>query len=463
MKLLTPLIFTCALTLPLLAQPLPPQRQAISGLNAPAPSRLNAAELRIVTVASPLPDAINMHIVETPSGLILFDALRRAGQVADIVKVVERLNKPPLALFLTHAHSDHYGGIPWLRARFPDLPIYATPAALAAIRDDPNGDNKRRRERFGADFATQEQFDANLPNRLITDGAPIQIGGLIVWPTPMARSESPAATIYRLPQLNAAITGDLVNVLTVPAPVESLANWLIQLDQIDNLTLSDTTLYVGHGPSGPARQLVGEQRDYLLGLRARVVAALAGDNTVTLAEREAIVFELRQQFPHYRGAAAMAPDDLSRRGVEWVARQMNGTAESLPATELEVAKRAMEAWQKGESKGDYADFRALLSPDFRTFSHPFVAGGVARGAQARAELNALIAAREKQPNRLTFANLRFAQGPNEADRNRVTARFDSAGTLGSGTRVSGPVAIAFEIEDGQIVAMQEYLGFLDAA
>jgi glyoxylase-like metal-dependent hydrolase (beta-lactamase superfamily II) len=304
---------------------MPLQHQAITGLNAPIEAQVNnTADLRIYTVASPLPDAINMHLVETPRGLLLFDALRRSIQVADVIKVIQRLKKPPLALFLTHAHTDHYGGIFFLRQRFPALPIYATPAVLKAMRDDPNGDNKRRRALLGEQFPTQAQINANLPNRLIQSEVPFEIGGLRIKPIILGPSESPAATVYLLPQLNAAISGDLINVLTVPAPVESLASWLVQLNQIEAALRPDALLYVGHGPSGPARPLIREQRAYLMQLRDKIKAALSTDQTVTRDELEAIVLDMRLSFPHYRGAAFLPPDELSRRSVGWVTRQMGG-------------------------------------------------------------------------------------------------------------------------------------------
>jgi glyoxylase-like metal-dependent hydrolase (beta-lactamase superfamily II) len=143
-------------------------------------------------------------------------------------------------------------------------------------------------------------------------------------------SESLAATVYLLPQLGAAVSGDLVNVLKVAAPVESLDAWLGQLHEIEQAVAPAATLHVGHGPSGPARPLIAEQRRFLLALRDAVAAALASDGQVTGAERERIVRDMQLAFPHYGGAAALSPDELIRQGVNWVARQM---ADKAPAVQ----------------------------------------------------------------------------------------------------------------------------------
>lgn len=309
---------------PLVAQgQIPPQHQAITGLAPPVADAPGGP--RVITVASPAPDAINMHIVETREGLVLFDALRRSDQVELVLDAVRRTGKRPLALFLTHAHTDHYGGVAFLKRRFPDLPVYAAPTVTAAMRADPNGDNARRRAMFGERYPTQAEIDAALPTRVVQDRDPIEVGGLRIVPLVLGPSESPAATVYLLPQVGAAVSGDLVNALTVPAPVESLAAWLDQLGEIERAVAPHATLHVGHGPSGPARSLIAEQRRFLVALRNGVAAALAGDGRVADAEREGIVRDLQLAFPHHGGAAALPPDELIRRGVDWVARQMAGT------------------------------------------------------------------------------------------------------------------------------------------
>ena len=71
----------------------------------------------------------NVYLIETPKGLLMVDA----GSPLDLRRVHQLLKDHPVsAVFLTHAHADHVGGI-WLAAR-KGLPILSTAGELSALR-----------------------------------------------------------------------------------------------------------------------------------------------------------------------------------------------------------------------------------------------------------------------------------------------------------------------------------------
>jgi uncharacterized protein with beta-barrel porin domain len=133
---------------------------------------------------------------------------------------------------------------------------------------------------------------------------------------------------------------------------------------------------------------------------------------------------------------------------------------SAAASPLAVAaEKAFRAWEKGESTGNYAEFRASLSADFALFSHPVQpARGVFTGVQAREKLNQLMDQRTQTPNQLKFANVRQHQSGNS-----FVFEFDSEGKV-SGFPYKGWNAIALMIgADGRVTGFREYLGDIDPA
>jgi hypothetical protein len=125
----------------------------------------------------------------------------------------------------------------------------------------------------------------------------------------------------------------------------------------------------------------------------------------------------------------------------------------------QIAINAFQAWATGERSGDYAAFKTLLSTNFRSYSHPISPKrGQYSGTNARAMMLELIAGREKQPNHLEFSNV--IRTRNE---NTFVFLFDSKGEVAGGYPYQGFNAVAFTIEDDQVIGFREYFGDVDPA
>jgi ketosteroid isomerase-like protein len=129
------------------------------------------------------------------------------------------------------------------------------------------------------------------------------------------------------------------------------------------------------------------------------------------------------------------------------------------AQETIAAQKAFAAWEKGEKTGNYADFQALISPEFEVFSHPVQpARGVFTGTQARDMMLKLTAERRQNPNQLAFSNIRVHQS-----KNSFLFEFDSEGEV-SGYPYKGWNAIRITIgTDNKVTSFREYLGDIDPA
>ena len=82
-------------------------------------------------------DSVNSHWFETAGGVVLIDTQRILPEAE---RALEHLrastDQDVTAIVVTHAHTDHYGGLPvWVEA-FPEATIYTDETTLASIRTD---------------------------------------------------------------------------------------------------------------------------------------------------------------------------------------------------------------------------------------------------------------------------------------------------------------------------------------
>lgn len=127
--------------------------------------------------------------------------------------------------------------------------------------------------------------------------------------------------------------------------------------------------------------------------------------------------------------------------------------------QAQAAQRAFLAWEKGESTGNYAEFKSAQSPEFNLFSHPVQpARGVYTGSKAKEMMAQLIEQRSQNPNQLKFVNVRSHQSQNS-----FMFEFDSEGKV-SGYPYKGWNVIQITLgSDNKVVSFREYLGDVDPA
>ncbi len=290
-----------------------------------------AADFKVYTYASQprFHDSVNTHWIETPNGLIVIDTQRLLSESRRAVQHIRSIGKPVLAVFITHAHSDHYGGLPVFRQVFPDAPVYANRTTTESIRVDRRGYSAARKKRLGDDFASQAQLEAALPDRIITAGQQMEIDGLRIRIDGVDAGEAEEGIVLYLPERGTLFAADNLNNGFVPAPLESLDGWLATLDKWERRYPPDTRVYVGHGREGRLDTLINNQRRYLRLLRKEVQNAIT-DRLLTVAERDRIAFILEREFPHAHGVGGNPRLAVIQFVVGHVAQQYGATVEALP-------------------------------------------------------------------------------------------------------------------------------------
>jgi glyoxylase-like metal-dependent hydrolase (beta-lactamase superfamily II) len=256
----------------------------------------------------------NSYIVETPRGVIVVDAHLTSESGAAVRAKLDSLGVPLLAVLLTHAHPDHYGGIAEIvRGRQP-VKIISTVAVDRAVRaSDSTTDAAIRRA--GIVWPTARV----MPNMVMTTGQTVTLGGLRFTAVDIGTGESMADSYWLM---DGAARGIFVGDLATRGMHAFTANghtreWLATIDRLEPVARQAGTVYPGHGEPGGV-ELFDATRNYLRAFR-RNVAELAGGATTLTVEAKA---ELAR-----RMAALVPGDRLSRfvaRGADAVAAELAG-------------------------------------------------------------------------------------------------------------------------------------------
>lgn len=81
--------------------------------------------------------AANAVLIEGPTEAILVDTFWTIDDAKELASVVKNTGKRLKAVYISHAHPDHYGGIPAFASAFPETPILAHQGVIDGIREWP--------------------------------------------------------------------------------------------------------------------------------------------------------------------------------------------------------------------------------------------------------------------------------------------------------------------------------------
>jgi glyoxylase-like metal-dependent hydrolase (beta-lactamase superfamily II) len=219
---------------------------------------------------------VNSYLVETPDGVVLVDANLLQSDVHALAARIAALHKPLLGVFVTHAHPDHFNGLPVLAG--DDVPVYAAADVADTIARIAEPKRAQWQPVYGAEWPDTHR----VPDRRLSTGDSVELGGLWFTLHAVGAAESHADSYLTLD--DRAFIGDLAFHGTHPYTADGhTESWLAALDTLP-AALDGATLYPGHGAPGGVTMLA-DQRRYLMMYREVVRRLAAGKPALTDAQK----------------------------------------------------------------------------------------------------------------------------------------------------------------------------------
>jgi glyoxylase-like metal-dependent hydrolase (beta-lactamase superfamily II) len=233
---------------------------------------------------------VNAYLVETSEGIVAVDGTLTVSDGRALRAQLESLAKPLLAVLVTHAHPDHYGGIVELVAD-DGVPVIATAGVDAVIRRDDAAKEQILRPMFGDDWPRERLF----PKNTVSDGETLELGGAHFTVLDLGPGESPHDSIWLLgAERQTVFLGDQVydhkHAYLADGFYEA---WLGNLERLAHELPADATLQVGHG--GPVtRAHFDWQRKYI---ETFLEAVRSAEWSEPETARTAVVAEMTRLLP----------------------------------------------------------------------------------------------------------------------------------------------------------------------
>lgn len=272
--------------------------------------------LDIIQINRPGDAAVNSYILEGRETLVIIDGQRTGVEARQVAALALGLGKPVEAVFLSHEHPDHFGGLQVLVDAFPDAPLLASEVTRAALEQIAAPTLAFMTSRFGAAMPAS----VPMPTRIVGHDERLSLAGFDWIVDQRGPCEAGGMTMLFQPENDILFAADLVGNSVTPWLVDGhTGGWLAELGTAQTRYAGVATCLPGHGAAAPAATLIAEQEKYLSFFRD-LVGSEAASGTLTDDARARIVVLTEARFP---GHPLVAPSpDLIAMNADAVAAEL---------------------------------------------------------------------------------------------------------------------------------------------
>jgi metal-dependent hydrolase (beta-lactamase superfamily II) len=213
---------------------------------------------------------VNTQMIEGPNAVVIFDGQLLLPYAGEVASYVQTLGKPIDRIILSHAHTDHWGGLQVLTECFPDARVFA----LDGIADQVRARGPARLDGLRRTYGDKAATNVTVPKETITEGLQ-RIDGVTYDFKRFVDAESDLQLAALLPEQKVLMAFDLVFSPNQHAftGANHFDHWIIVLESLKALQGYDT-ITIGHD-TPVDRSAIDSTMTYVK--RAKQIHAAAAD------------------------------------------------------------------------------------------------------------------------------------------------------------------------------------------
>src|ERR1700681_3792789 len=230
---------------------------------------------------------VNTQMIEGPTAVVIFDGQLLLPYADEVASYVQTLGKPVDRIILSHAHTDHWGGLQVLTERFPDARVFA----LDGVADQLRAGGPARLDGLRRTYGDKAATKVTVPTETITEGLQ-RIDGVAYDFKRFVDAESDLQLAALLPEQKVLMAFDLVFSPNQHAftGANHFDQWMIVLESLKALQGYDT-ITIGHD-TPVDRSAIDSTMTYVK--RAKAIHSISADEKTYSESLKAAFPDLQQ-------------------------------------------------------------------------------------------------------------------------------------------------------------------------